>query len=289
MAPITAASGPGFGIGDLIWIFFLFSIIQPLLRQRWIESARLKMMERLEKKRKSRVVLLVHRQETMAFLGFPLLRYISVEDSEQLVRALRMTDPAMPIDLILHTPGGLQMASLQIANAILHRKGKVTVIVPHYAMSGGTLIALAADEILMDEHAVLGPIDPQLDQLPAVSILAAVRQKSKDEIDDKTLILADVAEKALAQTQQQVEALLRKSLPPERAKALSIELTQGRWTHDYPITCDQAAAIGLPVKRGVPAEVYELMALFPQAKHGNVEFVPRIYRPGPAKPPARMP
>ncbi len=132
----TSPASPGFGLSDLIWIFFLFSILQPLLRQRWIESTRMKLMERLESKRKSRVVLLVHRQETMAILGFPLLRYITVEDSEQLVRALRMTDPAMPIDLILHTPGGLQMASLQIANAILHRKGKVTVIVPHYAMSG---------------------------------------------------------------------------------------------------------------------------------------------------------
>ncbi len=140
----------------------------------------------------------------------------------------------------------------------------------------------------MDDHAVLGPIDPQIEQLPAASILAAVRQKSKDETDDKTLILADVAQKALTQTQEQVETLLRKSLTPERAKALAVELTQGRWTHDYPITCEQAAAIGLPIKRGVPREVYELMELFPQPKHGNVEFVPRDYRPSPTNPPSRL-
>lgn len=41
---------------------------------------------------------------------------------------------------------------------------------------GGTLIALAADEIVMCEHAVLGPVDPQLGQYPAASILAAVQQ-----------------------------------------------------------------------------------------------------------------
>jgi len=43
----------------------------------------------------------------------------------------------------------------------------VTVFVPHYAMSGGTLIALTADEIVMDPNAVLGPVDPQIGNMPA--------------------------------------------------------------------------------------------------------------------------
>jgi ClpP class serine protease len=47
------------------------------------------------------------------------------------------------------------LASRQIAGAIKRHKGKVTAFVPHYAMSGGTLIALAADEIGMCDHAVL--------------------------------------------------------------------------------------------------------------------------------------
>ena len=52
----------------------------------------------------------------------------------------------------------------------------MTAFVPHYAMSGGTLIALAADEIVMYEDAVLGPVDPQLGQYPAASILTVVRR-----------------------------------------------------------------------------------------------------------------
>ena len=51
--------------------------------------------------------LLVHRQETMSFLGFPLLRYIDINDSEEVIRAIRLTDDRVPIDLVLHTPGGL--------------------------------------------------------------------------------------------------------------------------------------------------------------------------------------
>ena len=122
-----------------------------------------------------RVILLVHRQETMSFLGFPVLRYIDINDAEEVIRAIQLTDEEVPIDLVLHTPGGLVLASLQIARAVRARKGKVTVFVPHYAMSGGTLIALAADEIVMDSHAVLGPVDPQLGEYPAASLIKVVQ------------------------------------------------------------------------------------------------------------------
>jgi ClpP class serine protease len=266
--------------GDLFWLIFLGMAAQPLIRQKLLDAARIRTLEKLEKARGSRVVMLVHRQETMAFFGFPVLRFITIEDSEQVVRALRMTAPRMPIDLVLHTPGGMQLAALQIAHAMRHREGKVSVIVPHYAMSGGTLIALAADEILMDQHAVLGPIDPQINNLPAASIIEATEQKKRGEIDDQTLIWADVARKALHQTEAAVESILARRVPRDKAQALAKGLTQGRWTHDYPITCDEAVSLGLPVKCSVPKEVYELMSLFPQpVRHAAVEYIPRVYRP----------
>jgi len=91
----------------------------------------------IEKMRGSRVILLVHRQETMSLLGFPIMRYIDINDSEEVLRAIHMTDEDVPLDIILHTPGGLVLAALQIARAVQSHKGKVTVFVPHYAMSGG--------------------------------------------------------------------------------------------------------------------------------------------------------
>src|SRR5260221_13982250 len=144
----------------------------------------------------------------MSVLGFPVVRYIDVNDSEEVLRAIHLTDSKVPLDLVLHTPGGLVLATTQIARAVLAHEGKVTVFVPHYAMSGGTLIALAADEIVMSEHAALGPVDPQLGQQPAASILKAVARKPVAEIDDKTLILADQAEKAIAQVCASVQELL---------------------------------------------------------------------------------
>src|ERR1700704_3199265 len=149
-------------LADIFWLFFMFSALQPLLRQRMLEAMRMRKIAEMERKRNSRVILLVHRQETMRLLGFPVMRYIDVNDSEDVLRAIHMTDDDVPLDIVLHTPGGLLLAALQIARAIGAHKAKVTVFVPHHAMSGGTLIALAANEIVMCHHSVLGPIDPQL-------------------------------------------------------------------------------------------------------------------------------
>src|SRR6202162_1284642 len=216
--------------GDLIWLFFIFSAIQPVLRQRMLEAMRTRKISQLERQRKSRVILLVHRQETMRFLGFPVMRYIDVSDSEEVLRAIHMTDDDVPLDIVLHTPGGLVLAALQIARAIGEHKSKVTVFVPHYAMSGGTLISLAADEIVMCKHSVLGPIDPQLGQSPAASLLTVVDKKPVKDIDDQTLILADVGRKAIEQVKHAARELLSRRLPPKKAAELADTLSTGTWT-----------------------------------------------------------
>ena len=187
------------GAMDFFWFFFMLAAIQPILRQKFLEASRKRLLGVIEQQRNSRVILLIHRQETMSLIGFPIFRYIDINDSEEVLRAIHLTDTDVPIDLVLHTPGGLVLASLQIARALANHKAKVTVFVPHYAMSGGTLIALAADEIVMSPHATLGPVDPQIGQYAAASILKVIDQKPIKEIDDQTVILADQAEKAIAQ------------------------------------------------------------------------------------------
>jgi ClpP class serine protease len=266
---------------DLLWIFFIISALQPVIRQRWLEMQRLRQFRRLEERRHSRVIGLIHRQETMAFLGFPIARFIDIQDSEAVLRAVHLTDPSVPIDLILHTPGGLVLAAEQIAQALVAHPARVTVFVPHYAMSGGTLVALAADEIVMAPHAVLGPVDPQIGQYPAASVLKVLERKPIAEIDDQTLILADVAEKALRQVQQMVRDLVGERLLPEQAEQLARTLTNGTWTHDYPISPLQAKALGLPVSTELPVEVYELMQLYPQTaqQRPSVEYIPLPYGP----------
>ena len=265
---------------DILWIFFLISTLQPVIKQRYLEASRQRLIAKIEKKRGSRVILLVHREETMSLLGFPVFRYIDINDSEQVLRAIQMTDPEVPLDLILHTPGGLVLAALQIARAIDAYKGKVTVLVPHYAMSGGTLIALAADEIVMCGHSVLGPVDPQLGHYPAASLLKVVRTKPIAEVDDETLLLADQADKAMVQLREGVKKLLASKMDQERAGELASVLTEGAWTHDYPISFEVAQLLGLPVHSNMPDEVMELMGLFPQPvrRQPSVEYLPKPRR-----------
>ena len=263
-------------VSDIFWLFFIFIMLQPLLRQKLLELARVRQIRRIEGKRGGRVITLIHRQVSMAFLGIPFMRFIDINDSEEVIRAIHLTDKQTPIDLIVHAPGGLALAALQIAHAIRAHPAKVTVHVPHYAMSGATLIALAADEIVMDEHAVLGPVDPQVGPYPAASVLAAVGRKSVDELDDQTLILADIAEKAIAQTKGAVKTLLLDHMNAADAERTAHTLCTGTWTHDHPLTPETAQMLGLPVVKGLDPDIYELMRLFPQPvrQQPAVEYLP---------------
>ena len=168
------------------------------------------------------------------------------------------------------------LAANQIAHALARHPARVTVFVPHYAMSGGTLIALAADQIVMDENAVLGPVDPQLEGMPATSILRAVERKDVDELDDKTLVLSDVAEKAIHQVHDTVQRVIGDKMSADETEALAEKLSGGKWTHDYPITTEEALELGLPVSMDVLEEVYKLMDLYPQPtrRRPTVSYIP---------------
>jgi ClpP class serine protease len=269
-------------VSDLFWLFFIFITVWPMYKQRNVTRSRLQNLRSIEQKRGTRVISLIHRQEAVSLLGIQISRYIDVEDSEQILRAIRLTPDDMPIDLILHTPGGLVLASEQIARAIIDHPAKVTVFVPHYAMSGGTMIALAADEIVMDANAVLGPVDPQLGKFPAASIVKVLKMKNINCIDDETLILVDMAEKALRQVEEFVLELLKHDMPIEQAQHVAKILSEGRWTHDYPITYEKLQELGLKVRDDLPREVYVLMELYPQPaqRRPSVQYIPLPYDGG---------
>ncbi|CUH63495.1 ATP-dependent Clp protease proteolytic subunit [Thalassovita gelatinovora] len=262
---------------SLIWIFVLLMVLQPVLQKKVQEAMRQRKIDEIQRKRGSRVIVLVHRQETMSILGIPLIRYIDVQDSEQVLRVIDNTDDDTPIDFVVHTPGGMVLAAVQISRALKKHKADVRILVPHYAMSGGTLLALAADQIVMNRHAVLGPVDPQLGQQPAASILAAVAKKPVKDLEDATLINADIAQKAIVQVRTEAEDLLASHMDAAQAKEVANKLASGVWTHDYPISAEEAQQMGLPVSTDMPIEVMDLMRLYPQPanKQGGVEYLPR--------------
>ena len=130
----------------VFWMAIVLLVLLQLWNRHALAAAREAALDAFQQERHSRVIAMIHRQETVSIFGVPVSSSIDIEDSEAILRAIRSTPPEQPIDLILHTPGGLVLAAEQIAHALVERKGKVTVFVPHYAMSGGTLLALTADE-----------------------------------------------------------------------------------------------------------------------------------------------
>ena len=258
------------------WLLIAYVVLTQLLAPNRLETARANLLDQFQQQRKSRVIAMIHREDTVSFFGVPVSSSISIEDSEAVLRAIRLTPPDQPIDLILHTPGGLLLAAEQIAKALVEHKGKVTVFVPHYAMSGGTLMALAADEIVMDSNAVLGPVDPQIGDMPAASIVRMVELKKPPNVSDEMLVLADIAQKTRLQIVTFVAEVLLKHLPKDKAAGLATVLTDGRFTHDFPIMVETARQIGLPVSTNMPPSIYELMDLYPQSCTGrpSVLYVP---------------
>jgi ClpP class serine protease len=271
---------------DLLWIFLILLSLQPALQQRMVAAARRRALERLSRERDATVITLIHRQETISLLGIPLMRHIDIDDAESVLRAIRETPTGKPIEIVLHTPGGLVLAARQIAAALADHDGKVTAVVPHYAMSGGTMIALAADEILIDTHAALGPIDPQLGQYPAASLVAVAEIPGQHK--DETLLMADVGRKALHQVEMFARGLLERNMEPVKAREVARILSTGLWTHDHPLLPPELESLGLPIKIGVPEEERALLELYPQprGRQPGVEYFPGRPSP-PGLPPGR--
>ncbi|HEX5600736.1 MAG TPA: ATP-dependent Clp protease proteolytic subunit [Hyphomicrobiaceae bacterium] len=264
-----------FDFSSILWLVLAAMVLQPLLVGRWLAFQRAQAIRAMEKAHGTRVITMIHRQERRSLFGFSVSRHIDLEDAQSIIAAIKETPPDRPIDLVIHTPGGLVLAAMQIARAIEAHPAKVTVYVPVYAMSGGTLIALAADEIVLGEFSVLGPIDPQIAGLPAASIVKARDSKPPASTFDLTLVLADVAEKALAQVKRGAVELLTPRLDQVSAEKLADKLAGGHWTHDYALTAEEARELGLPVKVGMPREVLRLMKLYPQPiQQSAVEFLP---------------
>ena len=266
-----------------IWVLlFILLFLVPMAQRYYLQAARKSVLAKLGKTRRTQVITLIHRQETISFLGIPLARYIDIDDSERVLRAIRAAQKDVPIDIILHTPGGLALAATQIAMALKAHPAKKTVIVPHYAMSGGTLIAFAADKIIMDPHAALGPVDPQLGDMqgsyPATSLIAVVAKKKIDEIDDRTLILAEEARKAMNQMRNLLKKILDGKCGGEKLDNIIEEFLSGKYTHDHPFMAEQAQSLlGECVQTDVPEEVYMLMDLYRMEagrSRPGVEFVP---------------
>ncbi len=93
-------------------------------------------------------------------------------------------DHSKGLDLILHTPGGVVSATESTINYLRRMFGtNIRVIVPHLAMSAGTILAFAAKDIILGKQSSLGPFDPILNGVPADGVLKEI-EKIHNEVSE---------------------------------------------------------------------------------------------------------
>ena len=117
---------------------------------------------------------------------------VSINDADMngLMTVLHQLDHNMGLDLILHTPGGEISAIESFVSYLRSMFGTdIRAFVPQLAMSGGTMIACACKEIYMGKHSNLGPIDPQINGIPAHGILADFERAHNELLQDRSKIL----------------------------------------------------------------------------------------------------
>ncbi|KKG17156.1 hypothetical protein EO98_11510 [Methanosarcina sp. 2.H.T.1A.6] len=276
--------GTTFSLWDLMFIlfvvFFLYTVIYPQSQLKRVQMQRLAKLKAMERRHGCKVLTMIHRREAISFLGLPAYQFIDEEDAEQVLRWIRKYRD-YPLELILHTSGGQLHASIQIARALKNHPKKTRVLIPHYSMSGGTIVALAADEIVMDKDSVIGPIDPQVGDLmrglfPAPSWIYAAEMK-KENAEDVTLVMSDISRKALKLTRSVAKELLEGKIAPgpggeDRLDEVVEKLVSGEMIHSTPLSAAEAKEIGLSVNTDFPEEVHEFMKLFRPVKR-NVAYV----------------
>ena len=106
-------------------------------------------------------------------------------------------------------------------------------------------------------------------------MLRVANEKPIQNMDDYTLILADVGQMAINQLERGARELLQGTVSENAAIAIAEQLSSGRWTHDYPIIGDEAREIGLNVSNAMPKDIMDLMEMFPDTvrRTGSVRFI----------------
>jgi hypothetical protein len=120
---------------------------------------------------------------------YPELFSVNDTDKNGFMAAIHKLDRKRGLDLVLHTPGGSIAAAESLVEYLHAMFGhNIRAIVPQLAMSAGTMIACAAEEIVMGEHSSIGPIDPQLNGLPAHGVVEEFQRAAEEIREDPAKI-----------------------------------------------------------------------------------------------------
>jgi hypothetical protein len=230
------------------------------------------LIAQMEKARGSRVLCVIHQSGMES-------DSVDTVTAEDILTALQSTDPNKPLDIILHTPGGYSYQAHQIALAVKAHRGRKTVFVPYFAMSGGTIISLAADEIVMSPHAAIGPIDAQFPvyhlrrMVPTRAVLDLVNTKPASRVHDELLELAVECKRGVLQDHKNAVELMQGTYSSATAERIAHTLNDGTLTHGYPVTQSFAKKLGLNVSGAMPREAVAIVRAFRRNRGGKRSVV----------------
>lgn len=219
-------------------------------------------IESFEREHNAKVLFLVHRKRQVGLWGVPVYEYLEVFDAHRLLRELREVGDGKRVYLIVHSPGGQLTAGLQIAKILRERRGETIVVVPYYAMSAGTLIALSANEIYAGEGAIFGPIDPQVPGADGQLVPAVMVERAYQDVrqrDLKSAVVYQVSRSALRQMERFLREELLKDRDSEEREKIIKRLLWTENTHDFPIFAEELRRLGIKVKVGIPQELRDIV------------------------------
>jgi ClpP class serine protease len=186
---------------------------------------------------------------------------ISYEDSFEQVTLIEQAPDSVTIIVLLHTLGGYAMPAHAVAAALKRRaskdkaRPKTYAYVPYVAMSGGTIISLAADKVLMGPTASLGMIDTQIGPFALETYKHLLDAKPASEIGDFYLMLAHEAQKyedfSRASSEQTLNAA---HAGQDGGKRLLDFLSKGDKPHAQTLDVKEAGELGMNVAEGLPKD-----------------------------------
>lgn len=188
--------------------------------------------------------------------NYDVPKYIEYEQAFTIINEMRQVKG--PVAIILHTFGGYSFAAELIASAIKAHKFETRAYVPYVAMSGGTVIALAADKIFLGKNAALGPIDIQYGSFSISSLQRLAREKNKEAISDEFLLMSYEAEKDQNAAVDRALSVVDEHHSSKNETWFK-ELVSGTRSHDHRILFAEAKENGLNVEEDCPTAVYDLV------------------------------
>ncbi len=175
------------------------------------------------------------------------------------VKAYEKMNKDLNIHILIHTIGGALSCSEAICNCIINHKqsnykGKIFAYIPYYAYSGGCMIAITCDKIIMSKNAVLGPCDGQqmiIRTHSFSSIVATVNyKKAKGEpISEEWLAAYYNSQLSLERQLEYINKLIKSNkFSEELGKIIYNEFFSGKYNHDKIFSAQEAKEIGLNIE-----------------------------------------